>query len=31
VLRTCIDMTGAKAYFMGGEQTQKFFARIAGN
>ena len=25
------DMTGAKAYFMGGEQTQKFFARIAGN
>ncbi len=25
------DMNGAKAYFMGGEQTQKFFARIAGN
>lgn len=25
------DMTGAKAYFMGGEQTQKFFARISGN
>jgi len=24
------DMTGAKAYFMGGEQTQKFFARISG-
>lgn len=25
------DMTGSKAYFMGGEQTQKFFARISGN
>jgi hypothetical protein len=25
------DMSGAKAYFMGGEQTQKFFARISGN
>ena len=24
------DMTGSKAYFMGGEQTQKFFARISG-
>jgi NAD(P)-dependent dehydrogenase (short-subunit alcohol dehydrogenase family) len=25
------DMTGSKAYFMGGEQTQKFFARISGS
>ena len=25
------DMSGAKAYFMGGEQTQKFFQRISGN
>jgi NAD(P)-dependent dehydrogenase (short-subunit alcohol dehydrogenase family) len=25
------DMSGAKPYFMGGEQTQKFFARISGN
>jgi hypothetical protein len=25
------DMSGAKAYFMGGEQTQKFFSRIGGN
>jgi hypothetical protein len=24
-------MTGAKAYFMGGEQTQKFFQRMSGN
>jgi NAD(P)-dependent dehydrogenase (short-subunit alcohol dehydrogenase family) len=25
------DMTGAKPYFMGGEQTQKFFQRMSGN
>jgi hypothetical protein len=25
------DMSAAKAYFMGGEQTQKFFQRISGN
>ena len=25
------DMTGAKAYFMGGEQTGKFFERMSGN
>jgi hypothetical protein len=24
-------MTGAKPYFMGGEQTQKFFQRMSGN
>ena len=28
--RKIADMTGAKAYFMGGEQTGKFLERMSG-